>query len=214
MAMDVPLRERRDDDRKPRTSPPMLAVPVGEPVRLILTSLDVNHAFYVPDFLLKRDVIDFGEGARAQRARVHRHRGGHVRRPMRRVLRHRPRRHAFRSRPCRAPSTTPTSRRWRPASHRPSGEGDCETTIQLAAVERCGSTPMRSRRRPGRSSASSSRTTTRSRTTSASTRSTSTATTWRPASRSPTSSRPWRPATTPSSAPSIPAMVGALTVGE
>ena len=42
-------------------SPPTLAVPVGEPVRLILTSLDVNHAIFVPDFLLKRDVIDFGE---------------------------------------------------------------------------------------------------------------------------------------------------------
>jgi cytochrome c oxidase subunit II len=41
--------------------PPTLAVPVGEPVRLILNSLDVNHAFFVPDFLLKRDVIDFGE---------------------------------------------------------------------------------------------------------------------------------------------------------
>jgi cytochrome c oxidase subunit II len=41
--------------------PPTLAVPVGEPVRLILNSLDVNHAFYVPDFLLKRDVIDFGD---------------------------------------------------------------------------------------------------------------------------------------------------------
>jgi cytochrome c oxidase subunit 2 len=40
---------------------PELAVPVGEQVRLVLTSLDVNHAFYVPDFLLKRDVIDFGQ---------------------------------------------------------------------------------------------------------------------------------------------------------
>ena len=40
--------------------PPTLALPVGEPVRLILNSLDVNHAFYVPDFLIKRDVIDFG----------------------------------------------------------------------------------------------------------------------------------------------------------
>src|SRR6187401_3876894 len=28
--------------------PPVLAVPVGEPVRLVLNSLDVNHAFYVP----------------------------------------------------------------------------------------------------------------------------------------------------------------------
>lgn len=42
--------------------PPTLALPVGEPVRLVLNSLDVNHAFYVPDFLIKRDVIDFGEG--------------------------------------------------------------------------------------------------------------------------------------------------------
>lgn len=41
-------------------SPPELAVPVGEPVRLVLSSLDVNHAFYVPEFLIKRDVIDFG----------------------------------------------------------------------------------------------------------------------------------------------------------
>ena len=35
-----------------------LVVPVGEPVRLVLDSLDVNHAFFVPQFLLKRDVID------------------------------------------------------------------------------------------------------------------------------------------------------------
>jgi cytochrome c oxidase subunit II len=41
-------------------APPELAVPVGEPVRLILTSLDVNHSFYVPEFLIKRDLIDFG----------------------------------------------------------------------------------------------------------------------------------------------------------
>jgi cytochrome c oxidase subunit II len=40
--------------------PPTLALPVQEPVRLRLTSVDVNHAFYVPDFLIKRDVIDFG----------------------------------------------------------------------------------------------------------------------------------------------------------
>lgn len=42
-------------------SPPELVVPVGEPVNLTLTALDVNHAFYVPDFLIKRDLIDFGE---------------------------------------------------------------------------------------------------------------------------------------------------------
>ena len=41
--------------------PAVLALPVNEPVRLVLYSLDVNHAFYVPDFLIKRDVIDFGD---------------------------------------------------------------------------------------------------------------------------------------------------------
>ena len=34
---------------------------VGEPVRLILDSIDVNHAFYVPQFLIKRDLIPVGE---------------------------------------------------------------------------------------------------------------------------------------------------------
>jgi cytochrome c oxidase subunit 2 len=42
------------------TEPAVMAVPVGEPVRLILKSLDVNHSFYVPDFLIKRDLIDYG----------------------------------------------------------------------------------------------------------------------------------------------------------
>lgn len=44
--------------------PPVLRVPVGEPVRLVLNSLDVNHAFYVPQFLIKRDLIDLGENGR------------------------------------------------------------------------------------------------------------------------------------------------------
>jgi len=43
------------------TEPPELAVPVGEPVRLVLNSLDVNHAFYVPQFLIKEDLIPVGE---------------------------------------------------------------------------------------------------------------------------------------------------------
>jgi len=45
-------------------SPPVLALPVGEPVRLVLHSLDVNHAFFVPAFLIKRDVIDQGATVR------------------------------------------------------------------------------------------------------------------------------------------------------
>lgn len=42
-------------------NPPTLVVPVNEPVRLVLNSLDVNHAFYVPQFLIKRDLIPVGE---------------------------------------------------------------------------------------------------------------------------------------------------------
>jgi cytochrome c oxidase subunit II len=41
--------------------PPTLALPVNEPVRLVLISDDVNHAIFIPDFLIKRDVINFGE---------------------------------------------------------------------------------------------------------------------------------------------------------
>ena len=44
--------------------PPVLAVPVGEPVRLVLNSLDVNHSFFVPQFLIKRDLIDLGANGR------------------------------------------------------------------------------------------------------------------------------------------------------
>jgi cytochrome c oxidase subunit II len=36
---------------------PEVVVPVGQPVRLTLTSADVDHAFYVPIFLFKRDAI-------------------------------------------------------------------------------------------------------------------------------------------------------------
>jgi cytochrome c oxidase subunit 2 len=43
--------------------PPVMAVPVGEPVRLILKTADVNHSFYVPQFLIKRDLIDLGDGS-------------------------------------------------------------------------------------------------------------------------------------------------------
>ena len=36
---------------------PEMVVPVGEPVVLRLISADVNHSFWVPDFLSKRDLI-------------------------------------------------------------------------------------------------------------------------------------------------------------
>jgi cytochrome c oxidase subunit 2 len=35
--------------------PPEMVVPAGQPVRIVLTSEDVVHAFYIPDFLFKRD---------------------------------------------------------------------------------------------------------------------------------------------------------------
>jgi cytochrome c oxidase subunit 2 len=37
--------------------PPEAVLPVGETVRIRLTSADVIHAFFVPDFLFKRDAI-------------------------------------------------------------------------------------------------------------------------------------------------------------
>jgi cytochrome c oxidase subunit 2 len=34
-----------------------MVVPAGEPIHIVLTSVDVDHAFYVPAFLFKRDAI-------------------------------------------------------------------------------------------------------------------------------------------------------------
>ena len=57
-----------DDDQNPdndysitgsAAQPPSMVLPVGVPVRLKLTSQDVIHSFYVPHFLIKRDVIPF-----------------------------------------------------------------------------------------------------------------------------------------------------------
>jgi cytochrome c oxidase subunit 2 len=55
-----------DDDADPTNdytvigspaAPPVMVVPVGEVVHLKLTSADVIHSFYVPHFLIKRDVF-------------------------------------------------------------------------------------------------------------------------------------------------------------
>ena len=43
-------------------NPPVMVVPVGEPVRLTLVSRDVIHSFFVPQFLIKRDLIPVPEG--------------------------------------------------------------------------------------------------------------------------------------------------------
>ena len=42
--------------------PPVLVVPAGDPVRLKLISRDVIHSFFVPAFLIKVDVVPFGQG--------------------------------------------------------------------------------------------------------------------------------------------------------
>lgn len=39
------------------SSPPVVHLPVGEPVHVTITSVDVDHSFYVPAFLFKRDAI-------------------------------------------------------------------------------------------------------------------------------------------------------------
>ena len=62
---------------------PDMLVPVNETVHFRLHAADVIHSFYVP-------AVPVQEGRRArarQRVRRHRRAGGHVRRPMRRVLR-------------------------------------------------------------------------------------------------------------------------------
>ncbi len=43
-------------------NPPVMGLPVGKPVKLILHSQDVIHSFYVPHFLIKRDVIPYPPG--------------------------------------------------------------------------------------------------------------------------------------------------------
>ena len=43
-------------------NPPVMVVPVGEPVHLTLVSRDVIHSFFVPHFLIKRDLIPVSEG--------------------------------------------------------------------------------------------------------------------------------------------------------
>ncbi|HEY7281470.1 MAG TPA: cytochrome c oxidase subunit II [Actinomycetota bacterium] len=40
-----------------QTQPPTLVVPVGERIHFELESADVNHSFYVPEWLFKRDLI-------------------------------------------------------------------------------------------------------------------------------------------------------------
>ncbi|MFN2528019.1 MAG: cytochrome c oxidase subunit II [Candidatus Baltobacteraceae bacterium] len=38
-------------------TPPQFALPLAKTTRIVLTSADVNHAFWIPNFLFKRDAI-------------------------------------------------------------------------------------------------------------------------------------------------------------
>jgi len=58
IAVEVPARNAAGQNCRDESGlPPMLVVPVGERIRLQLHSVDVIHAFYVPQFLSKLDVV-------------------------------------------------------------------------------------------------------------------------------------------------------------
>ena len=144
-------------------------------------------------------------GPGAERADLHDHRGGHVRGPMRRVLRHSSRRHGLRRRREATRGVRGLHRgagRGRAATAA-AGGGDCGTTIQLAAVESIQFDTDAIEAPAGEDfcieftnndtvlhDVGIEETEFNGEDVS-------------PASRSSTSSRPWRPATTPSTAPSI-----------
>jgi cytochrome c oxidase subunit II len=48
-------------------APPVMVVPVGQPVRLVLSASDVVHSFYVPQFLVKRDLFPLSPGQEPNR---------------------------------------------------------------------------------------------------------------------------------------------------
>ena len=117
--------------------PTELPLPVGEPVRLVIISEDVNHAFFVPEFLIKRDAIDMGENAAPNEieftvTEAGTYAGqcaefcgvGHA--DMIFVVNAMPRADYDAHMAALAAGATPP-----PAP----GEGDCPTTIQVAAVE-------------------------------------------------------------------------------
>src|SRR5438128_1046249 len=61
----VPARNSKGETcRDESGNPPTLVVPVGQRIRLQLHSVDVIHAFYVPQFLSKLDVVPQANEAR------------------------------------------------------------------------------------------------------------------------------------------------------
>jgi cytochrome c oxidase subunit 2 len=65
LTVEVPARNSKGANcRDESGNPPTLVVPVGERIRLQLHSVDVIHAFYVPQFLSKLDVVPQANEAR------------------------------------------------------------------------------------------------------------------------------------------------------
>jgi cytochrome c oxidase subunit 2 len=65
VTVEVPARNSKGVNcRDENGNPPTLVVPVGERIRLQLHSVDVIHAFYVPQFLSKLDVVPQANEAR------------------------------------------------------------------------------------------------------------------------------------------------------
>ena len=65
LTVQVPARNSKGENcRDESGNPPTLVVPVGERIRLQLHSVDVIHAFYVPQFLSKLDVVPQANEAR------------------------------------------------------------------------------------------------------------------------------------------------------
>ena len=63
--IEVPARNSKGENcRDENGGPPTLVVPVGELIRLQLHSPDVIHAFYVPQFLSKLDVVPQADESR------------------------------------------------------------------------------------------------------------------------------------------------------
>ena len=72
------------------TEIPVLVLPAGKRIEFQLAAADVIHAFWVPEFLFKRDVMPHPEGKQLRQRlpgrRDHQDRG--IRRPLRRDVRH------------------------------------------------------------------------------------------------------------------------------
>jgi cytochrome c oxidase subunit 2 len=63
--VEVPARNSKGENcRDESGNPPTVVVPVGQRIRLQLHSVDVIHAFYVPQFLSKLDVVPQANEAR------------------------------------------------------------------------------------------------------------------------------------------------------